>query len=100
MGLNALIVEHSGLIKKYKMKKRIKQRKGFLNRHIDGMPKKKSNIKILYEDIDGDMILDCIWEPDNDDVAILGIIKDSNSGSEFEISKKNNHKFIYYKLIN
>jgi len=91
------------------MKKRTQIKKGFLNRHVDGMPKKRCKIKILYEDLDGDMILDCIWDPykkksetqkTKTDETYLGIIKSLDFDPWFEVFSTNNDKFVYYKFEN
>jgi len=37
-------------------------REGWLNRHINGLPKNNTNIIILYDDIDGQHEIICNWK--------------------------------------
>jgi hypothetical protein len=41
-------------------------KQGYLNRHIDGLPKEKCLIKIITNDIEGEHILLCEWNPFNE----------------------------------
>ncbi|MDD3875508.1 MAG: hypothetical protein PHT69_02745 [Bacteroidales bacterium] len=43
--------------------KNLQKRKGFKNRHIDGLPTTKAIIKVVTYDVDGETIFICQWQP-------------------------------------
>jgi len=43
----------------------LKKKNGFKNRHLDGLPDKKVNMKVVINDVDGERIMLCEWNPFN-----------------------------------
>lgn len=93
--------------------KTITPKYGFLNRHMDGMPKKETIIQIIYDDFEGEHLLTCKWFPFNPKmydadnmpeegyVGTARIIKgEKHFGIGFHAWLQNDNEFIYYKIIN
>lgn len=91
--------------------KNVKQRKGFINRHIDGLPKKIVTIKVVTEDYDGEHIDTCEWKP-FDPKNYVGIqmpgegylgtatvIEGQYPGIGFHAWEQNNSEFVYYAIV-
>ncbi len=85
-------------------------RPGYINRHVDGLPKKERIIKIVYNDIDGEHIFLCKWHPFDPtnpptdvehDRAYLGTARtlDRKINIGFHAWQPNNYEFIYYQLV-
>lgn len=90
----------------------LEPREGYLNRHIDPLPKEKCIIEIVHKDVDGEHLYKCEWNPFNPLEYIEGYTKPSPEyvGTARTIENKikigfhantvNNSEFIYYKIIN
>lgn len=73
------------------------KKEGFLNRHLDGLPKETINIIILNDNIE----LLCEWIPCIKNNGYLGtstVIKGKYKGIGFHAWEQNELEFIYYKL--
>lgn len=92
--------------------KNLEPREGYLNRHINPLPKEKCIIEIINKDVDGEHLYKCEWNPLNPLEYMDSDIKPSPEyvGTARTIESKlqigfnvwdvNNSEFIYYKLIN
>ena len=91
--------------------KNLKKRKGFSNRHLDGLPAEKVNMKIVINDTYGEHIMLCEWTPfDEKDysadnmpgesyLGTVRVIEEKFKGIGFHAWEKNNHEFIYYSIV-
>lgn len=92
--------------------KNLEPREGYLNRHIDPLPKEKCIIEIVHKDIDGEHLYKCEWNPFNPLGYMDSCTKPSPEyiGTARTIDRKinigfhantiNNSEFVYYKLMN
>lgn len=90
-------------------KKTLDIRAGYSNRHIDGMPEAKCVIEVVKNDIDGEHLYKCIWEPY--DESSYGVIKPYEGFMcsakvisrpiqiGFNVWEQNDSEFVYYKVI-
>ena len=95
------------------MTKNLEQRKGFINRHVDGLPKEATIIHVVGKDVYGDSstIYLCQWKPNtraydyNNNVLPNGylgtatVIDGRYKGKEFNAYMQNNSDFIHYSLV-
>lgn len=93
--------------------KNLQKRKGFKNRHIDGLPTEKVIMKVVTYDVDGETIFICQWQPfdknqySDDEImphkGYLGtakVIEEKFNGIGFHAWQQNNSEFVYYQIIN
>lgn len=90
----------------------LKKKNGFKNRHLDGLPDKKVNMKVVINDVDGERIMLCEWNPFNKNeyfksdlpadgyLGTVKVIEDKFNGIGFHAWKQNNNEFIYYSIVN
>ncbi len=89
--------------------KNLKRRSGFLNRHKEALPSVKCAMKIVTNDIDGEHIYLCQWNPYNEAEWVaaynkwgyLGtckVIEGKFAGIGFHAWEQNNSEFIYYSV--
>lgn len=86
----------------------LKKIKGFKNRHIDGLPVKKANMKVIINDVDGEHIMLCEWKPFNKDdytkenmpsngyLGAVKVIQGLFKGIGFNAWGQNDSEFVYY----
>lgn len=86
-------------------------RKGFKNRHIEGLPKENCIIKIIYNDFQGDCEMLCEWKPFNksdytkEDMPSNGYLGTARKivkpfkGIGFHAWEQNNSEFVYYSIM-
>lgn len=91
--------------------KNTQRRRGWKNRHTDGLPAEECEIAILVQSIDGEVRYLCAWHPYQrsnypDDAqpadGYLGtaeVILGKYVGIGFHAWLQNNYEFIYYKVI-
>lgn len=91
--------------------KNLKQRKGFINRNIDGLPLKRTIIKVITNDSDGEHVDICNWKPFNPknyaehqlpSYGYLGtatVVNGQYPGIGFHAWKQNNSEFVYYQIV-
>lgn len=108
----------------YLIMKNLKERIGFKNRHTDGLPKEKVNMKVIINNVDGEHIMLCEWKPfnakdftgkkspakfggtqyvDKPAKGYLGtvkVIQEQFNGIGFHAWEQNNSEFVYYSIIN
>ena len=99
-----------GKIKKYM--KNLEKRNGFKNRHLDGLPTEKVNMKVITNDVDGEHIILCEWEPFNKKeynsenvpndgyLGTVRAIEGHFNGIGFHAWEQNNSEFVYYSVLN
>lgn len=85
-----------------------KQREGYLNRHTDPLPNENAIIEIVHNDVDGEHIYICEWEPFDinkykglmkPDKGYLGtakVIIGEYKGIGFNVWEQNDSEFVYY----
>ncbi len=85
-----------------------KKRRGWNNRHLDGLPKQVCNILISFEYKTEKHLLPCLWNPiDINSVEALKVKKGylgtatrlNGIAVKFNTWEQNNSEFIYYKII-
>ncbi len=85
------------------MGKNLTTREGFLNRNVDGLPEKKCIVNAVTNDVDGEHVLICEWEPKQvSATGLLGtlrLLEGPHKGIGFHAWAQNNSEFIYYQII-
>ena len=93
------------------MKLILKKRKDFKNRHLDGLPTEKVNMKIVTNDVGGEYIALCEWKPFNKEdyskenmpgegyLGTVTIIEEEYNGIGFHAWEQNNSEFVYYSIV-
>jgi len=96
----------------YLIMKNLEKRDGFKNRHIDGLPTKKVNMKVVTNDVDGEHIMLCQWKPFNREeysasnmpadgyLGTVKVIEEQFNGIGFHAWEQNNSEFVYYSVVN
>jgi len=96
----------------YLIMKNLEKRNGFKNRHIDGLPTEKVNMKVVTNDVDGEHIMLCEWKPFNKQeynsenmpangyLGTVKVIEGQFNGIGFHAWEQNNSEFIYYSVVN
>jgi len=91
--------------------KNLIKRKNFKNRHLDGLPTEKVNMKVVVNDVDGEHIMLCEWKPvnkndysfdnmpDNRYLGTAKVIEEKYNGIGFNAWKHNDKAFVYYSVI-
>ena len=92
--------------------KNLEKREGFLNRHVDGLPKQKVVMKVVTNDSQGEHIDLCEWRPfdpknykegveipGKDYLGTVKIIEGKFKGIGFHAWDSSNSEFIYYQII-
>lgn len=90
--------------------KNLANRKGFINRHIEGMPKQRCKVKVVTNDVDRENIFICEWEPldksmRGEDYAQKGylgtvkIIEGRYKGIGFHAWEHSNSEFVWYAVL-
>lgn len=86
-------------------------RKGWINRNIDGVPNKNYIIQILINDSSGEEEFTCQWIPFREEdykntvkpgIGYLGtatVISEKHKGIGFHAWEQNDSEFIYYQLL-
>ncbi len=92
--------------------KNLEARKGFKNRHTDGLPTEKVNMKVVTNDVDGEYIMLCEWKPFNKEdysesnipakgyLGTVTVIEEQFRGIGFHAWEQNNSEFVYYSIVN
>lgn len=91
--------------------KNLSQKKEFLNRHTDSLPKENCKILIIKKDTDGEHTFICEWNPfdknkysehDMPCEGYLGtakVIEGRYTGIGFHAWEQNDSEFIFYKKL-
>lgn len=90
--------------------KTLEIKEGFLNRHIDGLPKENCNIEIFYKDTFKTEVVLCNWKPFNPSnykekmpakgyLGTCTTISGKYIGIGYHAWEQNDSEFIYYKLV-
>lgn len=91
--------------------KNLEQREGFINRNTNGLPKEKCVMKVVTEDIDGEHIFLCEWNPvdkikDKENnikrdgfLGSVKVIEGRYKGIGFNAWAQNNSEFVWYSVI-
>lgn len=82
-------------------KKNLKVRKGYKNRHKDGLPQ-SNRIYVIHNDADGENIHLCSWVSndgigDKDFLGTASVLEGTYMGRTFRAWGSNNGDFVYYK---
>lgn len=92
--------------------KNLEKKDNFKNRHIDGLPTEKVNMKVVTNDVDGEHIMLCEWKPFNKDeysktnmpadgyLGTARVIQKQLYGIGFHAWEQNNSEFVYYSIVN
>lgn len=80
---------------------------GYKNRHTEPLPNTPEIIKIITNDIEGEHIDICQWEPHVKDIyagiqpgeGYLGTARIIDKGIGFHAWQQNDNEFIYYKIL-
>jgi hypothetical protein len=96
----------------YNNMKNLEKRNGFKNRHIDGLPTEKVIMKVIINDIDGENIILCAWQPlHKENIPSSGYLGTAKVIDGYGIGfhawelgfhawEQNNSEFVYYSIIN
>ncbi len=88
----------------------LEHRQGFINRHINGLPKLECAINILVEYPSHEQLISCVWLPFDESIYSETEIKPSKGylgtarsieqyvGIGFHAWEQNNYEFVYYIL--
>jgi len=91
--------------------KNLSHREGFLNRHITELPTKKCVMKVVTNDIDGEHIDLCEWEPFDIGkyngktlpaegyIGTVSVIEGRYIGIGFHAWQQNDSEFIWYSIV-
>jgi len=86
-------------------------KKGYKNRHLDGLPEEKEIVWVITMDGDEEVEMLCQWYPYNKDEYVKGfapdvgylgtmrVIQEEYNGIGFNAWEQNNSEFIYYKKV-
>jgi hypothetical protein len=92
-------------------KLRLEPRKGFMNRHVSGLPYQEATITIAATDVDGEHMYTCKWFPfdkgsyTKDNMPTDGylgtarVIVGPYTGIGFHAWRQSDNEFTYYKII-
>jgi len=91
--------------------KNLREREGYKNRNIDGMPDQACLMNVIHEDHDGEIVFKCKWHPfdrqqhtkdnipENGYFGTAVVIEGRLKGIGFHAWDQNNSEFIWYSLI-
>lgn len=89
----------------------LSKRRGFKNRHIDGVPKHQCKMKVITNDVNGENVFLCEWNPFDKSkfneynmpgkgyLGTVKIIEGTYKGLGFHAWKQNNSEFIWYSEL-
>lgn len=88
--------------------KTLKQKEGYLNRHTDLLPNENAIIEIVHNDVDGEHVYICEWEPFDENkykgletpsegyLGTARAVVGEHKGIGFHAWEQNDSEFIYY----
>ena len=90
--------------------KNLGKRKGFINRHIEGMPKQQCKVKVVTNDVGCENIFICEWEPfdrlrhrenyaERGYLGTVKIIEGRYKGIGFHAWEHSNSEFVWYAVL-
>lgn len=85
-------------------------RPGYKNRHVDGLPDKAVNMHIIINDLRGERVYLCKFEPfkpekytrqnmPSDGYLGTATTLDISHNIGFNVWRQNNHEFVYYSVV-
>jgi hypothetical protein len=92
--------------------KNLEKRNGFKNRHTDGLPTEKVNMKVITNQADVEHIMLCKWKPFNKNeytsknmpsdgyLGTVKVIEENFNGIGYHAWEQNNSEFVYYSVVN